>query len=165
MIIIVSGTPGTGKSEITNGLCSLLNAYCLSASRVAIESDLVIARDFVRDTYIVDEQALESRIDELVRGKELVIIESLDPCLLKDKSSLIVVTRCSSPEILEDRMRKRGWRKEKIEENIEAEVLGVIEEQALSCKEKDRVIVVDTCAESIENIIKRISSFVSQSIQ
>jgi len=159
MIIIISGGPGTGKSEIINKICSLLDAYCLSASKVAIENDLVIARDFLRDTYIVDEQALESKINELIMDKSLVVIESLDPCLLRDKSSLVIITRCSEPQILEERMRKRGWSKEKIEENIEAEILGVIEEQALSCKEKDKIMVIDTCVESIEDIIRKIISF------
>lgn len=160
-IIIISGTPGTGKSEIANRLCSLPGAYCINVSNLAIQEDLVIAYDFERDTHVVDEASLESRVEELTACREgLIIIESLDPCLLRDKSDLVVVTKCSDLGVLEERMKVKGWRRRKIEENIEAELLGIVEEQAYSCKESARVFVVDTCKESPDKIVEGIINLV-----
>lgn len=159
-IIVLSGVPGTGKSLIMDMICNRLGerAYCLTASKVAIESELDIAYDFKRDTFIVDEDALEERLRNMIMGRDLVLIETMDPCLLSDISDFVVVTRCSDIKALENRLRSKGWKADKVNENLEAEMLGVVEELAYACKERDKVHVVDTCVERIEDIVETVLS-------
>lgn len=157
-IILISGTPGTGKTELLNKLCSLTGAYCLNTGRIVFEEELTVAYDFMRDTYVYDEHALENRLLELIKDKELVFIETIDPCLLRDKTYLVIVTRCSDSELLKKRLSDKGWKKEKIEENLEAEFMGLIEEQAVLCKGEDNVLIVDTCKESINDVVEKIMS-------
>lgn len=158
VLVIISGTPGTGKSIIMERVCHHLgeNAICLSANKIALENELDIAYDFSRDTFIVDEKALEKRVKEIIRGRPLALVESIDPCFLAEISDFIVVTKCTDISVLEERLRRKGWNVEKINENLEAEILSIVESQAYTCKEKDKVLVVDTCIEAQEDLVRRI---------
>ena len=53
-IIIISGTPGCGKTSVANELSKLNNAKIISLNELAISKDFSFEYDNERKTYIVD---------------------------------------------------------------------------------------------------------------
>lgn len=65
-----------------------------------------------------------------------------------------IVLRCS-PEELEKRLKKKRWSKEKIRENIEAEMIDLIAVEAEEKLGKERVYEIDTTKKSPEEAVKK----------
>ncbi len=149
MIIALTGTPGTGKSAI----CSILSGKghtILSVLELAKAHDCVVAVDPDRGSKELDIDRLakalasndckepylenaswktssslinteKSRVPERA-GRHVVVDGHLSHLLPLDG---ILLLRCR-PDVLEERLVAREWPKLKVQENLEAEVLGVI---------------------------------------
>ncbi len=65
---------------------------------------------------------------------------------------IVVALRCH-PEILRRRLEKRGWESSKIQENVEAEALGVICQEALVGAE---AFEIDTTDASPDEVVRAI---------
>ena len=63
----------------------------------------------------------------------------------------VIVFRCH-PKDLAKRLSSKGWKKEKIKENIEAEMLDVILCEALEHHSKENVFEIDTTNKSIDEV-------------
>ncbi|MHA1292638.1 MAG: AAA family ATPase, partial [Promethearchaeota archaeon] len=61
-IIVISGTPGTGKTSVSKKLLDFINAEMLSLNELAIMKRFVIKYDTKRDTYVIDSKKLISYI-------------------------------------------------------------------------------------------------------
>lgn len=148
MMCGITGTPGTGKSSITRALEE-------RGHRVVHLSDTVgpyiLERDEARDTFVIDEERWAAefpRVEGFVEGH----LAHLLPC------DLVIVLRCR-PDVLESRLEKRGYSREKVRENVEAEALDVILIEAVEERGGDRVQELDTTALSpheAADIIERI---------
>ncbi len=155
MIISITGTPGTGKDTISKIVAKKLGWGLIDLNRLAKAKNLFKGYDKKRKCEIVDIKKLNSEIKKI---KKDVIIQSHYSHELG--SDLIIVLR-TNPGELRKRLEKRGWSKEKIEENVEAEIMDVCKDQAF--QKTGRVFEVDTTgkkpedsAEEIINIIFRV---------
>ncbi len=151
-VIIVTGSPGAGKSFLIKKLISKLSklgytAIELSASKKAFEKNLIVAYDVERDTHLIDYEALKNTLKKEVKtcinkSDNIIIIETTDPCILEEFVDLVVVVKCS-PNVLRKRLEDRGWPKIKIEENIDSECMNIILNEAIECHGKDKVVAID----------------------
>lgn len=123
MIVSISGTPGTGKTEIAKALSKLLGWQAIDLNKLAEEKGLYAGYDKKRKCKIVDIDA----IAESLEGRDNLVIES--HYAHEFDADLVVVLRCV-PKTLRERLEKRGWQKSKIDENIEAEIMGVCSQEA-----------------------------------
>lgn len=143
-IIVVTGTPGTGKTYFTKRVSQLINYNPVYLNDVLINLGFVIDYDAKRRSYIVD---IERAVDFVSKkyGKGRYIIESHISHLVVSKNliKVCVVLRCS-PYILWDRLKNRGYDEKKIRENVEAEILDVIFLEAIDKYGKNLVIQLDT---------------------
>ncbi|MFX0058769.1 MAG: adenylate kinase family protein, partial [Candidatus Heimdallarchaeota archaeon] len=128
-VIVLSGTPGTGKTKISKEIAKLINAKVITLNELAISENFVIKYDKQRDTSIIDEEKIISYLEKRIRslnneGLEFLIIESHFSDIVPDKYiDYAFILRCD-PDILRERLKKRGYKKEKIVENIQSEILG-----------------------------------------
>lgn len=134
MIIAVTGTPGTGKTEIAKELARLYGYKYLDMNKFAEEKKLIVGLDKERGSKIVDTKGLR----ELFIPDNYVVDGHLSHYVQAD---VIVVLR-TRPDFLEKRLLQRGWPPEKAGENMEAEILGVCSSEALNTGE--RVLEFDT---------------------
>ncbi len=156
-VVLVCGTPGTGKSVASKLIKSILkNVTCMSVSRKVFEWDLTIAYDFERDTHIIDfeklSEKLREEVEKLLRSgdSKVIVIETSYPCVLPDEIvDLVIVLKCPVNVLLE-RLERREWPKIKIEENIESEHLNVVLEEALTCFKPEKVICLESL--SVEDL-------------
>lgn len=160
--IVIGGTPGTGKTRIAKILASKLRVEAVSLGELAEQEGCVSARDKARDTGIINEDCLVEAILDIVddRSKRIIIEGHYVDLVPNDSVEIAVVLR-THPETLRERLLERGYSKAKIDENIEAEVLGVCQLDALDAFGEEKVFEIDTTdliptevASSIEELLK-----------
>jgi adenylate kinase len=152
MIIALTGTPGTGKTSISKILQQ--NGFeVIDSNKVACEKDFLIGRDEKRDTEIVDVERFDEYIQKNYSGKD-VIIEGHLSHLLKSVDKVIVL-RCH-PDELRKNLSKKGWKEEKIKENLEAEILDIILCEALDIHPKKNIFEIDITGKSVDSVASSI---------
>lgn len=145
MNILISGTPGTGKSEVSEALGKKLSMKVVHVSDLV--DDFSVGTDEKRDTKIVDEDKLGKKLREF----QNVIIETHLPIKVDARC---FVLRCDISE-LKERLTARKWSEEKINENIQAEIFN-------SCSDDMKnkgyeIIEIDTTGKSAEETAERIT--------
>jgi len=149
MRIAISGTPCTGKTEISKILFKKLNYKLISINEFAEEIDAFVGYDKKNESRILDMDRLEKEIKKI---KGNVIIEGHTSHLFS--VDVVVVLRCN-PEILKKRLEKRyPLNSLKVQENLEAEILGVITSESVMNNKK--VYEVDTSEKNIEENVDEI---------
>ncbi len=124
MKIMVSGTPGTGKTEVSKLLSEKLKYRLIKINDFAYENDLITGQDEKRGSLLVDTEALNKMIKDL---KGHLVIEGHMAHLLDADTVFVLRT---NPDILEKRLQERNWLPDKINENVEAEILDVCLKEA-----------------------------------
>lgn len=115
MKIIMTGTPGVGKSTLAKLLAKQMNIELISLSRFAKENKLVDKNSEV------DIKKLSKKLSFL-KNKSNYILEGHLACEIPLPADFVFVLR-SNPKILSNRLKKRKYSKEKIEENVMSEIL------------------------------------------
>ncbi|MBL7206362.1 MAG: adenylate kinase family protein [Candidatus Aenigmarchaeota archaeon] len=149
MKIAITGTPGTGKTEVAKLLAKELGWKLVELNKLAKEKNLYSGYDKKRECEVVDLGKIEK---EVLKIKGNLILESHYAHDMP--ADIVIVLRCD-PKELRERMEKRGWSKEKIEENIEAEIMDVCKTETLE-KCKQRVFEVNTTKKESEGAIQDI---------
>lgn len=144
-VVIIAGTPGTGKSIICSKLAETCGAVTIDLGQVALEKGFVIIYDELRNTYVIDEENLVIYVRELVESLSgIVVLQTHYPEIVpRDLVDMVIVLR-AHPLVLEKRLLERGWGRRKVNENVMAEILGVVAINALNAFGEDRVFEVDT---------------------
>jgi adenylate kinase len=145
MIVSLTGTPGTGKTSVSEHLSGF---------------EVIDLTGFVKEYGLGDSSGSEFEVD--INEMKQKLDEEID----KDKDILIeghlshhspadycVVLRCD-PEELEQRLEKRDYDEEKIQENVESEMLDVILTEAAGLQEN--IIEVDTTGREPEEVAEEI---------
>jgi adenylate kinase len=131
--IVISGTPGVGKTLVATRLASRLGLSYLNLSDLVVRESLYVGVDEVRGSLIIDEERLVSRLTELLSGSESdVIVDSHYGEVIPDEFVKTVFVLRLNPAVLYERLASRGWGKEKVRENVEAEILGICTYNALN---------------------------------
>ena len=205
-IILMSGTPGTGKTSITTQLANKFNWIMFNLGDFIISNNLYINEDKSRNTKIIDVEkasiygALEvfKKIHELKDGSTSIqkntpiivdshyadiIIDGMD--LLNEKldemepqyknfidkktisqmfqdytnKPLIygIILRCD-PKILMNRLKVRGYSSEKINENVQAEILNEATQNMLEVLDNKYIFEFDTTNATIEQVSDKIEN-------
>jgi len=123
----LTGTPGTGKTTIAKILSEKLGARHIDISSYALKKRLILGPDPDRDTEIADIDALRKALKEETSTGETLIIEGhySHEILYEDETTLAVVLR-RAPWKLWETLQGRLYSYEKLWENIEAEIMGII---------------------------------------
>lgn len=154
MIIAISGIPGTGKTLIAKKLADGIDFKYISLNDIAEKFDLYTGFDKERNTKIVDTGKINEKITAM--GSKNIIIESHYAHDIE--SDILIILRCDIKE-LKKRLLKRKWSPKKIEENIEAEIMEIIPEEARKTGKKfniiDNTYKTEETLEKIKKILKR----------
>ena len=157
--IVISGTPGVGKTRISLRLASLLNAKYVNLSDFAIERKLYQYFDVERSSYVIDEEGLRREISNVIKsyGGYVIIDSHYGEIVNDDLIEKIFVLRLNPRELLK-RLENKGWSREKIKENVEAEILGICTQNALNEHPKDKVCEIDVTSKNVDDVVREIIS-------
>jgi adenylate kinase len=153
--ILVSGTPGTGKTTIAKELAKRISYNFIDMGELAQNEHIYSDEDSERNTKIVDERKLTKRIkEEIVANKGKIVISSHYAEIVNPKLVDRVIVLRTHPDKLQVRLRERGWSDRKIKENIEAEILGVCSFNAISKYGEGKIYEIDTTNISLNEALK-----------
>ncbi len=136
MKITISGTPGTGKTQVSKILAKKLNYKLININKYAKDNNLITGIDTDRKALIIDENKLRKKSVEI---PDNTIIEGHLAHYCTGDITIILRT---NPDTLRARLKKRRWPKKKIEENIESEALDIILQEAVN--QNKNVFEIDT---------------------
>ncbi|MEN4006780.1 MAG: adenylate kinase family protein [Methanobacteriaceae archaeon] len=131
MIILITGTPGVGKTTVSNILKEKLNAYLICINELVDEKHLYTGIDEEKGYKIVDLDLLFNELDNITQkiDKSSYIIIEGHLSHFYENSDIVIVLR-ANPDVLRSRMDVKGWKDAKINENIEAETIGICSYEA-----------------------------------
>ena len=161
MKILITGTPGTGKTEVAKELSAITGWDVVSISDIAEDAQAILGWDGKKEKE-VDVQKLCAYLTPLFADKKNVIFEGHLGCEIPAPSNLVVVLR-TNPEELQKRMERRGYKKEKIDENVMAELLDYcyqLSAKNYSCE----IVELDTSGKTAEQSAKKIYQYVTGEI-
>ena len=148
--ILVTGTPGCGKSTTCELLVRRLPDYTYyNISDFAREHKCYDGYDEVRKSHIVDEDKLLDELEPLLRKGKSIVDWHVNDVFPERLIDLVVVLRCDN-SILYDRLHKRGYHDSKIEENLDAEIMGVVMQDAAESYAQE--IVVELQSDTVEHM-------------
>ena len=154
----ITGTPGVGKSTVSKYLKDRLKEKGISVEYVDLtevvkRNRLYIEKDESMDSYVVDFQKLKEYLKDL-KGDFVILDGHISHLLDVD---YIVVLRCN-PQVIGERLKKRGYSEGKIKENVGAEILDVSLVESLERWKKDSIPVyeIDTTNRSVDSIVDEI---------
>jgi adenylate kinase len=161
--IVVTGTPGTGKTTIAQSLAHQLHADYLSLNKLVIAEKFLSGVDRRRGTRVVDLKKTRVWLRKLLRrSKHVIIVDTHIPdAVPRTHLRKVIVLRCH-PSVLERRLRRKRWRAIKIRENILAEVLDSCFVIASDYYGADKVFQLDTSRTSVSKSVKRCKALVEE---
>ena len=164
-IIIISGTPGCGKTSVANELSKLIDAKIMSLNELAVSDDFSFEYDNERKTHIVDFKVFLPYILKKIKiikknNPRFLIIEShFSDIIPKKYIDYIFILRCD-PDELTKRLKSRNYDKKKITENVQSEIMGNCVNYLIEKKVKKPIYEIDTTNLDIKSVAKTIYDIV-----
>ncbi|TGC11070.1 adenylate kinase family protein [Methanolobus halotolerans] len=155
MLVGITGTPGTGKTAVTRLLERKRQYHIIHLNELIRKEGLYSEVDQERDCVVADMDVVEKRVKELISNSYPVTL--LDSHLSHYIADNVIVLR-TNPYTLRERLAKRGYSVEKIEENLDAEALDVILVESVEWCE--RVFEIDTTDMSVEETVAIVDDIV-----
>ena len=153
--VIVTGTPGTGKTTFAKSLARELNAKFVPLTRFVAANKLYSHFDLPRKSMVVDLGRVRTKLNALVsQTPGITIVESHIPeqIISKGLVKLVFVLRCH-PRTLERRLARKRWTQDKIRENVLAELLDACLTSAVQYYGSRRIIQIETTHMSVRKCI------------
>ena len=146
-VIAVTGTPGTGKTTLSKKLAKKSGFYYIGVNKIISRYKLSEGYDRKRKSKIVDIKKLNKKLIEIIdlsrksRLNGIIIDSHLSHYLPKKYIDFCIVVKCGIKE-LNKRLKRKKYHKNKIMENIQAEIFDICLNEAKERKHK--IIIVDT---------------------
>ena len=156
--ILVTGTPGVGKTTISHKLASKLDAVYIGITELVKKKKLITSVDEDRRTLIADTEKVSKQLQEILANTEgSIIIEGhyvVDVVPKKDVNTVFVLRR--DPRELKSALENRRYEEKKLWENLAAEILDVCLWDALSACGVDKVCEIDVSGKTVEAVVEEI---------
>jgi adenylate kinase len=157
-IILITGTPGVGKTAVSQFLASKLNAVHIDLTKLVKQEKLTSGVDKARKTLIVDMKRVSERVQDIIKRYEQDIIidghYSMNVLPAKNVHLAFVLRR--DPEELKMTMETRDFKNRKLWENLAAEILDVCLWDAVRACGANKVCEINVTTKTIEEVAEEI---------
>lgn len=159
--VLVSGTPGVGKTTLSRLLASELGAMYREVGDVAKECGALAERDKIRGSYLVDISKVSKFLAKA--NQPMVIDGHVILRLPRKKINRVIVLRCN-PATLALRLRRKKFPVKKIVENVLAEVTDVCLTEAVRAYGRQRIFELNTTEADVVTCVKYLATAVRRGI-
>uniref|UniRef100_A0A183BQK4 Adenylate kinase isoenzyme 6 homolog n=1 Tax=Globodera pallida TaxID=36090 RepID=A0A183BQK4_GLOPA len=160
--VLITGTPGTGKSTLAKKVAENVGFEHVDSASTIKENNFFADYDAQLDTHVLDEDAFLDHLEERFGADEggLILDYHCADMFPKRWFDLVVVLRCAT-ESLFDRLAERGYSERKRRENLEAEIFGVLSEEAKQSYDEAIVHELDnSTAAQLEANVRTVTNLV-----
>eukprot|EP00934_Nitzschia_sp_Nitz4_P004262 Nitzschia sp. Nitz4//scaffold19_size178191//171607//172161//NITZ4_002015-RA/size178191-processed-gene-0.94-mRNA-1//-1//CDS//3329540795//4252//frame0 len=168
--ILVTGTPGTGKTTTALHLAERLGLDHVNVGDLIKQHKCYEGRDEQLDTNVLDEDKLldllEGILDTAAENDKGLVLDFHMPLIFPERWFDLVLVLRTRTEILFDRLVARNYIPKKREENMEAEIMQVILDEAREgyAQEIVQEVPSNTIAD-MEATVQRVQAWMPQWIQ
>lgn len=160
--IFITGTPCTGKTTVSEVLSEKLGCKLIKINDLAIENDFVLGIDSEKGYKVIDIDALNEKVLEIISNNDELLIFEGHLAHLCSGADKVIVLRVH-PEILRSRLEARDYSESKIRENLEAEAMGVCTAEAYELYGED-ISEIDVSDLDVDGIVNLISDVINGDI-
>ena len=140
---VITGNPGVGKHTTAKIIAEKTDAKIIDINNVAIDNNAIGKK--TDHGFDVNVKMLVRLLENQLKAKgDLVIVGHLAPYVLKPAGISLVVVLRRSPYELEKTLKKRGYRVDKVKENVASEILGTLLYDSTKTFGKRKVAEFDT---------------------
>ncbi|XP_039123251.1 adenylate kinase isoenzyme 6 homolog [Dioscorea cayenensis subsp. rotundata] len=153
--ILVTGTPGTGKTTTSSLVADATGLRHIDVSSLVRSKNLHDGWDEEFDCHIINEDLVCDELEDMMEvGGNIVDYHGCDFFPERWFDSVVVLQTDNS--ILHDRLTSRGYMGSKLTNNIECEIFQVLLEEAKSSYAEE--IVVALRSDSVEDISRNVTT-------
>jgi adenylate kinase len=166
-ILVISGTPGTGKTSVAKRISELISVEVISLNELVISKNFTLKYDEKRETQVIDiEKILPYIIEQINRLKteniEYLIIEGHFADIIPDEIiDYAFILRCD-PDELSKRLNERGYKKAKIRENLQSEILANSANFMVQKQIKSPIYEIDTSKHDLNTVAEIIIDIIME---
>ncbi|CAO2821293.1 unnamed protein product [Amaranthus hypochondriacus] len=167
--ILVTGTPGTGKTTIASALAEAAQLRHVNIGELVKEKNLHDGWDEELDCHIINEDLVCDELEDMM--EEGGIIVDYHGCdFFPERWFDRVVVLQTENSILYDRLSKRGYTGSKLSNNIECEIFQVLLEEAKDSYHEDIVVAlrsdsIDDMDNNVSDLTNWVASWCNNSVQ
>ena len=156
--IYITGTPGTGKTSVAECIAKKLKIDFIELNNLILQEGLYFGYDIDRESLIIDDELLEEFLNKKLLSLDGVCVAggAVIPNLPFDQ---IVILHSLIPT-LRSRLEKRGYSEEKIESNVEAEIMNILYYELIEFYNTDTILEVLNDNQQIEKTCEQIISII-----
>ena len=155
MRIIITGSPGVGKTSVSKKLGEMLKCLVFNEKQFALEKGIG-SWDEEQDELIIPLGEFAGAVEGLFRAERNVVVEGHLLCELRLKPDFVVLIRLH-PELLEARLESRGYTAEKLQDNVFCEGIDYCKKHVERNYEAEKIVEVQsgkTIKETLDRIVK-----------
>ncbi|KZM19488.1 Adenylate kinase [Ascochyta rabiei] len=160
--IIITGTPGVGKTTHTEQLARATGLKHVSVNQIVKDEGFHEGKDEETGSWIVDEDKLLDYLEERNISEEGGNILDWHACDLFPERwiDLVIVLRCDST-VLYDRLTARGYKDKKLDENMDSEIMQVLLDEAREAYKEEIVVELRSdSADDVDGNLERIEQWI-----
>lgn len=143
--IVITGTPGVGKSTISKIIAQRLPGIHIDCGRIALNGGMTLEYDEKNETHTIDEKLLSRRLKEIIakHNSHIILEGHFIPRISGFKPERVFVLRCHPRKII-DRLEERNYSKRKIAENVASEILDFCLKDAMKVFGRTKIFEIDS---------------------
>merc|ERR1711934_137844 len=163
--VLITGTPGCGKTTTSQLIASMLDGQMkhIEVSKLVAEKGLHEGRDEEHDCWIIDDDAVVDELeDSMTAGGVIIDTHSLIDYFPERWFDCVVVLRADNT-VLYDRLGERGYSEDKVQENVQCEIMEVVLEEARSSYKPDIIVeLVSDNADQLDANAEQVAQWIKE---
>ena len=170
--ILITGTPGVGKTSFSMLLTDKLNELLHQNSNLQFTNvnigklitEKKLYKDWNKEFDVpeFDDDMVCDELEPLINNGGVILDFHSSSFLPEDWVDLVVLLRCDNT-VLYDRLHERGYNENKIKENIECEIMEVTAEEVREAFDEKKILElksekIDDMSNNIDVVVNKINS-------
>ncbi len=151
MNLLVTGTPGTGKTTLAKNLGKKLKLKVINEKDFALQNSLGSFND--ENELEIPLKEFEKKANEFLKKNKNVVFEGHVLCEMKLNVDKVILIKMD-PEQLEMRLEQRSYSPEKIMDNVFCEGIEYVKKHLLKNYQKESIIEVISASTSKTTLAK-----------